>query len=330
MEKILNQEEIDALFRATQGRMPQSARSPQRDRIVQPCNLRQAAQITKEQLRSVSMLHETFARNLTHSLGAYLRVTFEVNLVSAEQLTYREFLQRVPEINYVVSFILRPLEAAATLEIDLPLAFPIIDLLLGGPGRPESEVRDITEIEVEILESIVKIISRELQVTWEPVLAVEFVFDQRLRQAQILRLMPLNERVLSLNFEIRTPEARGMLNLVLPTSVASALLKKLLHQGSYRRQRSTGDAKPHLRKLLEHCVFKAELSLPPSPVPARDILSLEVGQILPLRRRINEPAEILVAGKEAFAAFPVRIGNRRAGEVLRSLGAKDSPRKEAP
>ncbi len=92
MEKVLNQEEIDAMFRAALGRttgMPASASS------YQPCDFKQAGQIKKDQVRAISNLHEGFARNLTNALGAYLRVIFEVNLVSVEQLTYREFLQRI-------------------------------------------------------------------------------------------------------------------------------------------------------------------------------------------------------------------------------------------
>ncbi len=110
MEKILTQEEIDALFRAAQGRVAEKPKAPTAERVLAVCNFRQSARISKEQLRAVSQLHELFARNLTHSLGAYLRLAFEVNLVSAEQLNYGEFLQRIPEVTYLVSMALRPME----------------------------------------------------------------------------------------------------------------------------------------------------------------------------------------------------------------------------
>ena len=141
MEKILSQEEIDALFRAAQGRVAEKPKAPAEERTLAACNFRQSARISKEQLRSVSQLHELFARNLTHSLGAYLRLAFEVNLVSAEQLNYGEFLQRIPEVTYLVSMTLHPMGISAAIELDLPLAFPIIDVLLGGPGRAEAAVR---------------------------------------------------------------------------------------------------------------------------------------------------------------------------------------------
>jgi len=115
MEKILTQEEIDALFRAAQGRASEQAKTPAEERPVAVCNFHQSARISKEQLRTVSQLHELFARNLTHSLGAYLRLAFEVNLVSAEQLNYGEFLQRIPEVTYLVSMALRPMGVSAAI-----------------------------------------------------------------------------------------------------------------------------------------------------------------------------------------------------------------------
>jgi flagellar motor switch protein FliM len=96
VQKVLNQEEIDAMFRSV--RSDKSERKNEDTSRVKPWNFRQVGQISRDQLRSISTLHETFARNLTHSLGAYLRVVFQTNLVSVEQLTFREFLARVPDV----------------------------------------------------------------------------------------------------------------------------------------------------------------------------------------------------------------------------------------
>lgn len=328
MEKILTQEEIDALFRAAQGRPGEAQKPAAEGRTLSACNFRQSARISKEQLRSVSQLHELFARNLTHSLGAYLRLAFEVNLVSAEQLNYGEFLQRIPEVTYLVSMNLRPVGVAAAIEIDLPLAFPIIDVLLGGPGRAETAVREITEIEEQILESVVKIIGRELENTWLPVLEVQFAFDQRLRQADISRLMPPSEKILSLSFEIRMPEARGMLNVALPAAVANALLRKLTQQASYRKQRGSADTASQLRRRVDHCVFPVELLLPERRIRVSQVLALDKGDILKLDCALSEAANLAVGGKVLFNAHPVRTANRRAAQVDTRVQSIDSLQRE--
>jgi len=328
MEKILSQEEIDALFRAAQGRVAEKAPAPAEERTLTACNFRQSARISKEQLRGVSQLHELFARNLTHSLGAYLRLAFEVNLVSAEQLNYGEFLQRIPEVTYLISMTLRPMGVSAAFEIDLPLAFPIIDVLLGGPGRAEASVRETTEIEEQILESVVRVIGRELETTWQPVLETQFTFDQRLRQADITRLMPPTEKIISLSFEIRMPEARGMLNIALPAAVANALLRKLTQQASYRKQRGTADSTSQMRKRLDNCLFALQLVLPGRGIRLSQILSLQPGDILKLDCRLGETAQLLVSSKALFHAHPVRTRIRRAAQVDGRVRSLDVVQKE--
>ena len=328
MEKILSQDEIDALFRAAQGRVTDKAKPAAEERTLTACNFHQSARISKEQLRSVSQLHELFARNLTHSLGAYLRLAFEVNLVSAEQLNYGEFLQRIPEVTYLVSMTLRPVGVSAAIEIDLPLAFPIIDVLLGGPGRAEAAIREITEIEEQILESVVGIIGRELENTWHPVLELQVNFDQRLRQADISRLMPPSEKILSLSFEIRMREARGMLNVALPAAVANALLRKLTQQASYRKQRSSADSTSQMRRRLDHSVFPLQLVLPDQRVRVSQLLALEHGNVLKLNCSLREAARLVVSGKVLFTAHPVRAASRRAAQVHGRVRSLDSIQKE--
>ena len=160
------------------------------------------------------MLNDLFARNLTHNLAAWLRTRFQVNLVSAEQIQFNEFLLRIPEICYVASVRLEPLGALAVLQLDLGLAPPIIDLLLGGDGK-DGPLRELTDIEESILASVVENICRELTVAWQPV-GLSFLFDRRQMQTQVARIISVAEKTLCLSFEIRMPHSSGLLNLAFP------------------------------------------------------------------------------------------------------------------
>ena len=152
MDKVLNQREIDALFRAAQNRTGPAEPAAQDDRKVVPFELDQTGRITKSQVQSVSMLFDSFARKLSHSVGAYLRVMFESHLVSVEQISFMEFLQRLPENSYLAAIRFRPLEGRGLVHLDLTLAFPMIDLLLGGKGKPVQQERELTDIEAQVLE----------------------------------------------------------------------------------------------------------------------------------------------------------------------------------
>src|ERR1700735_2307013 len=275
MEKTLKQDEIDALFEAARSTTPDAARTEVRARVL-PYNFGSAGQISTEQLRAISMLNDLFARNLTHNLAAWLRTRFQVNLVSAEQIQFNEFLLRIPEISYVASVRLEPLGAVSILQLDLALGPPVIDLLLGGDGR-DGPLRELTDIEESILGSVVEIICRELTAAWQPV-GLSFNFERRQMQTQVARIMSVNEKTLCLSFEIRMPQGSGLLNLAFPSVVANTILRRLTFDWGRRRRHA-----PETRARIETAVRKIHvggvLQLPATRIPASALENLEPGMV---------------------------------------------------
>jgi len=311
MEKTLRQDEIDALFEAARATTPEASRTEVKARVV-PYNFASAGQISTDQLRAISMLNDMFARNLTHNLAAWLRTRFQVNLVSAEQIPFNEFLLRIPEISYVASVRLEPLGALSVLQLDLALAPPIIDLLLGGEGR-EGPLRELTDIEEAILASVVEIICRELTVAWQPV-CLSFNFERRQMQTQVARIMSVNEKTLCLSFEIRMPHSSGLLNLAFPAVVANTILRRLTSDWGRRRRHA-----PETRSRMEASVcrirFGGALQLPPVRLPAKSIENLEPGTVLRFDLPANTMPEWRVGGQVLSRAQAVRQGAHRAARV---------------
>jgi flagellar motor switch protein FliM len=313
MEKVLNQEEIDAMVRAARSggadpNLPIASRAERWD-------ARRAGQIGRQQLQAITTLHEGFARNLTQALGGFLRVVFATTLVSAEHLAFREFLQRIPETTYVASCRLDPMGMNAALQLDLKVAFPIIDLLLGGEGRGMDATRDITDIEEQILDSVARIICRELGTAWQA-LALTVNFEQRLDTGAAGRLMAPEEKVLCLSFEVTMPEVRGGLNLAVPAAVSNALLRKISADWGHRRPRGAADSRKRLMRRLLECPFQIELGATGVRAAVSELSALAPGRVLRFARPVEEPASLLVAGQPMFRALPARCGNMRAAQVL--------------
>jgi flagellar motor switch protein FliM len=314
VEKVLNQDEIDAMFRAALGRGQVQSSTP----MYQPCDFKQAGQIKKDQVRAISNLHEGFARNLTNALGAYLRVIFEVNLVSVEQLTFREFLQRIPDLAYLATFQVKPMGATAALDLEPSLVFPIIDLLLGGVGRMNDQEREITEIEEGIMEGVVRILCGELQTAWSS-LGSTLEFDERLQPTQLQRLMPPGDKTLCLSFEIHMPESHGVMNVAFPAVASNALLRRLDQDGGYSRHRGPSTAR---ERMIEHALsfpFEFALGMPTTRIPIRTLLDLNPGDVISFQHRADTPIDGIVAGSALYEAFPMRTGNQRASRISQML-----------
>src|SRR5262245_42614902 len=94
--KILTDAEVDALLESAE--VPASSRAPEAAAAgVSPYNFRRPDRVSKEQIRSLHLLHDRFARNTTTSLAAYLRTITELSVVSVEQFSYAEFLMALPD-----------------------------------------------------------------------------------------------------------------------------------------------------------------------------------------------------------------------------------------
>ena len=324
MQNELNQEQIDAMVRAARTGASADAGRAKEPR-VEPWDVRRAGQIRREQLKAITQLHEGFARSLTNALGAYLRVVITATLVSAEHLTYREFLDRIPETTYLASCKLEPMGVNGALQMDLKVIFPIVDLLLGGEGKGISATRESTEIEEQIVESVARIVCRELGAAWQAV-DLKVGFDKRMEPSEAQRLLLPDEKVLSLSFEIAMLEVRGGLNFAVPVSVSHALLRKISAEWIDHRPRGHGEWRGQLKRRLLACPFPAELVAKELRSAIGEISQLVPGQLLPLRRSAVQPASLLVAGVEMFRAAPARAGDTRAAQLLALAGEPEEAR----
>ena len=320
METLLDQSEIDAMVKAARGGTASSAIT------VKSFDYREIG-MARQQLEMLSALHEGFARSLTNSIGAYLRIGFQAGLASAEHFSYREFIGGVPEKSYLGSVKIEPIGGTALIQMDLAMAFPLIDVLLGGEGVGPPPARETTEIEEQILETVMRIICRELQNVWQP-LGVEFQFEHRQQAGGVQHLLPVEEKMLGLSFELTMKNCRGLMSIAVPAVVSSALLRKIA-TGRPRAQTQigSGEALERLRNRLMSCAFHFDLDLKLSVPSARALSELYPGKLLVMNQRADGLAELVSQGRRIFKAKIARLGNTRAAQVMgaskETLSAKE-------
>lgn len=317
IEKELGQEEIDALFQAARARR-QPASEAAHSRVL-PWSFSRSGQISNEQLRAISMLNDIFARNLTHHLGAWFRSRVQVSLVSAEQIPFSEFLGRIPELAYVASVRLEPLNAVCVLQMDLTTAPSMIDLLLGGEGQT-AEPRELTDIEEAILAGVVEAVCRELTTAWQPV-GLNFRFEKRQMQTQTPRLIPVSEKTLCLSFELRLSQVSGLLNLAFPAVVANAILRQLAGEKTRRRSHAP-PTRQRLRELVGRSRAQVSLELPAVPVSAARLGDLRPGMVLRLPLSSRTAAQLKAGSVVLQPASPVNQAQTRAAHLAPFPGAK--------
>jgi len=324
MEPVFSKQEIAAMLRVASNRQANSQKTETRS--ITPCTFKQSGQLTGNQVAALNGLHDGFARGVSQSLGVYLRLTFEVIMISTEQLSYSQLLERIPEVTYMMGFSIDQISAPAALQIDHSVVFPLVDILLGGVGQCEILTRDVSEIEEHLMEGVAAIMCQQLEAAWTP-LGAKLKLDGRQPPAQVQRFMPPTEKTLCLSFEVKVAEATGKLNLILPVSISNMLLRKLAADSSYAKPRSGSFTREQMTAKILDCAFPVDLEITAIKLPFNTVAKLVPQSVCNLEIPVQKPASLLIAGREAFNATPVRHGQRRAVQLGQSVPFSREERK---
>lgn len=312
-DRVLSQDEIDNVFRRFQDRKSETDMSKR----AQPYDFRRPDRIAKDQLRAIHLLHENFARSLASSLSAYLRAYVMVNLVSVEQLSFLEFSQCLPSPTCIIALGMRPFDGNAVLEINPSLVFPILEMLLGGSGKPAATklTREITEIEQSILEAVYRIILHDLKDSWRQVTNIAFSIDSHETEPSLLQFLAPNEAVVAISLEIRIGDSAGMMNIGIPSIVIKMLRQKFDQGWSNRRSAASEEEQARVMRLIRPAKIHVDARLQGPTLRMEDLLALTVGDVLSFDHSASKPVNFLVNGKLKFLGQVVVAGNKRSFQL---------------
>jgi len=303
MSKILSQDEIDALLSAST-----VAPAPKLDPVAEAAtpvgsviryNFRRPDRVSKEQIHSLHFLHDRFARNVATSLSAYLRAITELSVVSVEQFSYSEFLMSLTDPTAFYALAIPPFDELAALEINPTVAFAMVDRMLGGTGNAITLKRALTEIEQHVIDSVVKLLLDGLTETWRPIVDLAFGIRGRETRPQMLQVAAPNEIVIMIVFDVKIGESRGMINLCIPASIVETTGAHFVQAWHRQRREPTPTERAWLHENLARVPADTTASLQ-TTLTARDILSLEPGDVLSLGMPIYKPIDLCVGGTMKF------------------------------
>ena len=134
---ILSQHEIDALLSAlSTGEMSaEEMKKEDETRKVKVYDFKRALRFSKDQIRSLTRIHENFARLLTTYFSAQLRTYIQINVASVDQIPFEEFIRSIPNMTLLNIFEVPPLEGNIIMEVNPNVAYSMLDRLMGGAGR---------------------------------------------------------------------------------------------------------------------------------------------------------------------------------------------------
>jgi flagellar motor switch protein FliM len=323
-EEVLSQEEIESLLSvmdphasASPAREP-GAPSPRLREKVTPYDFRRPERVGKEQMRALQSLHEGFSRNFSAALSALLRTIVEVKLTSVDQLTYSEFVFSLENPTCFNVLRAEPLEGHLILDVNPSIVFPIINRLLGGSKETNAPTRrPLTEIELRLVSRITNLFLAEMKHAWENVLALQLSVDRVESNPQLVQLVPPNEVVVLISFEIALGDSRGMINLCIPYNSIERIGNKLSSNGwaSYGKTGANDATRQQIAQQLDGSVVELVVTLADSKIRTAELVGLRVGDIIATDKDVKSPLDVHVQGVTKFRASAGAFKGRKAVQI---------------
>ena len=332
MADVLDQSEVDALLAAVETgtvvQEEQEARIFSRTRRgtegveVKPYDFKRPERVSKDQMRALQTLHESFARNFGASLSGFLRTIVEVKVATCEQMTFSEFISGLPNPTSFNLVSADGLEGQMCLEISPLIIYPIIDRLLGGTSQdlfiPQ---RPMTLIETRLISNITTRGLSALGEAWGSVKKMQFTIDATESNPQLVQIVPPNEVVVVIGFELKMSNRAGTMNLCIPYNVIEPVMEHLSSQSwftSAKNQRSE-ETEKQIGSSLTRAAVEVTGLLAHTTITVRDLLLMTPGDIIVTDRSAQKPVVVCVEGERKFVAEVGKYKQSRALRIIRAI-----------
>ena len=308
MADILSQEEIDALLEVVDDDADETEETIEKPTIshqrqITLYDFKRPNRISKEQLRAFRGIHDKMARALSSQISAIMRSIVEIQLHSVDQMTYGEFLMSLPSPTSFNVFSMKPLDGTGVLEINPNIAFSMIDRLLGGKGDPYESTREFSDIELNLLDTILRQMMQTLKDAWGPITEIFPTVDVKESSPNVVQIVAQNEIVIMVVMEIIIGHSSGMMNLCYPVISLESILSRLASRDIMLSETSSKKSRnKELQALLGGAKVNVTAMLGETKLMVKEILDLEVNDIIRLDRPADDTVIINVDGREKFLA----------------------------
>lgn len=290
----------------------------------QTYDFRRPNKFSREHVRALQIVNETFARQFSNVLASTLRAVSQVTLTGVEQLTYDEYIRSTEAPAYLALLSLDPLPGAGILHLPLPVAMGAVDRLLGGSGAGVYPNRPLSDIESGLVRGLTQRILRELSYAFESLVSIDAQLVMQESNPQFAQIAAPTEMVVVANFDMRIGDQAGKATLCLPYSSLQGVLDSFVGKTQFggRGLEERAAAQGKLAERLQQASVEVTVAFNQISLSSGDIVGLQVGDVLPLHHRVDAPLTVAVSGVPCHAAVAGRKGKRLAALVVEPKESK--------
>jgi len=326
MAEALDQTAIDALLAAvdageikedgTSGQLFSLHRRNLQDVEIRGYDFKRPERVSKEQMRALETLHEAFARVFGAAISGFIRTIIEVKVAATEQMTYGEFIASLPNPTAFNLIETEQLDGYICLEVSPLIIYPMFDRMLGGTSTelfiPQ---RALTAIEIRLLRVLLDRALKAMTEAWSNIRELTFDLVETESNPHLVQIVPPNEVVVVVGFEIRMGSRAGTMNLCIPFNVIEPLMADLSAQSWFNVPRDkASDYSQRLSDSLSEASVAISATLAETSLTLDDLVHLSIGDLIVTEKEAAKPVVLTVEGERKFIG---RIGQYNGSRAVR-------------
>ena len=317
---VLSQSEIDQLLSALSTGVvsAEEMKVEEKQKKVKVYDFKRPDKFSKDQIRTLYMLHENFARLLNTYLSTNLRTLVNISVASVEQLAYEEFIRSLSNPSVIGIFNMSPLKGNVIFEINPNIAFSIIDRLFGGEGTVINKIRTLTDIEETIIRKVITKSLDNLQEAWRHVVNTEPRLEVIETNPQFTQIVPPNDMVVIVTLQTQIGQVEGLINICIPYLVLEPIMSKLTTTfwvASSIAKQAHPEQVDILEKKIKKTYVPLAVELGTINLSVRDLLSLNINDVLKLDTTVGSELKVIVGRKAKFLCHPGTANKKVAVQI---------------
>jgi flagellar motor switch protein FliM len=318
MDPILKKSEITDLLNAIRdGKVSLDLDENEQSSFLacSPLNLFQLARPDREQFRipNFDIILDVFCRLYATSLTNQLQRTFSITRTALETFEFQKFMADKNQPGGIGILDMPPLKHGALIIIDPKLSFSLIEIMLGASNDLESPQLDrrLTTIELTILKTILTDACRDLNKAFFQLLDLNTTLIKLENNARLVSIVEPEAEVIVGTLLVKVGEYSGEIHLVFPYATLEPLrdlLRELLNISTTSRGT--------WQDVLEDEVLEVPAIITAQSgtitLSVKQILNMELGDILSLDYDPSAPLKVLVEENVKFSAIPGTHNGKKA------------------
>jgi flagellar motor switch protein FliM len=330
LSDILSQTEIAELLDAVKaggGERRSGRASPAANATLY--DFKTANRFPKEQIRTINIIFQTFSQLFSNSLSITLRTVCECEFISAEEYSFNEFINTLPAPVLLAVISANPMQGSLLLELPPTIAYMIISRLFGGAssGGAHTLAKQFTEIERTLIERVLRNALTVFDEAWDKVLKLDSHIERLATSAQDAQIVDLNEPVALVELGLKIGSESGTIRFCIPHTAVIPIVKQLNPRQWYSSSlQDGGDPHPsdQMTGKLVHVPVNLTAFFDQTPATIADIVNLQVGDVIHLRHRTDQPITVNVQHIPKFRAIIGAQGERAALQIVDIIKEEDS------